>query len=341
LRAIDVLQIVETTVDDDKVRIHPPFKVDASELPTVLDQLDPTERQVEEFPKIDDNGSISANAFRIDVLRDSFDRPMSGGAPVPEPVALAFKVLNALLSKMRMLNRSHVIDAHLDPHADTWVLRYLDDDESELPQHPDLVRGRAGRSHRFNLTVLHEALWQAIHRLPTIYEQPPTYELLLDAIHALPDMGPAVVLAATALEIKVTSAVDILAKNTSHDAMWQWLRKRGEADYTKSVSYQERFELIHIICNRSLAQEDQILWKSFIDLKYIRNKFVHEGRLVLKRAKRIEAVTLAEVTELVHRALTIADWIDQLLPASERVPAMVVASMKKFEFAAFAVSPKV
>ena len=72
-------------------------------------------------------------------------------------------------------------------------------------------------------------MWQDIHELPPDYEPPAWEELLLDAEAEFPRIGPAIVLAATALEVLISQVLDRLAAQSSLPApLWQWINRRGE-----------------------------------------------------------------------------------------------------------------
>src|SRR5262249_862006 len=96
------------------------------------------------------------------------------------------------------------------------------------------------------------------------------------AQHDLPRIGPAVVLAATALEVFIARKLDELAslKSLSQE-LWSWINDRGS--YLREPTVEEQYEvLLRFFTGHSLKSE-AALWKSFMNLKTARNSFVHDG----------------------------------------------------------------
>jgi hypothetical protein len=177
---------------------------------------------------------------------------------------------------------------------------------------------------RSTTLVVTDALWKAIEALPEAFEEPAHFKLLLDAIRALPDAGPAIVLAFTAIEVRVTTAVEQLAGARVDPSLWEWLNERK---YPKDFSLQDYFGLLDIFTGHRLSQENASLWQAFTELKKIRNNFVHEGRLVVNKDDSFP-VTPDKATELIGRAREILVWIEQLLPERDRRPTYVGPEMQ-------------
>lgn len=150
-----------------------------------------------------------------------------------------------------------------------WTLRYLNDDGSELDQKKGLFRGNFFKRIDCSCT----ALWDAI---TPEYEVPPWVSLLLDAEQVLPEVGPSVVLGATALEIFISSILNPLATDSSiQPELWGWINSRNQWMANPSVA--EQYDtLLGVLLGFSL-KEDNDLWKAFSNLKKARNSFVHEG----------------------------------------------------------------
>jgi hypothetical protein len=135
----------------------------------------------------------------------------------------------------------------------------------------------------------------------------------MDARAALPHVGTAVVLAATALEVFVA---DVLKKASSAAPekldLWQWANNRG--DFKLDPSVEEKFGvLLKIFVGHSLKERND-LWEKFSYLKTARNKFVHEG--VAKVAgTRLDS---ARAGELVAGAASIIDAVNEWLPEGLR-----------------------
>src|SRR5439155_623885 len=102
-----------------------------------------------------------------------------------------------------------------------------------------LVRGRGAFHFSFSWIALNKPIWEDIRNLPANYEPPPWEELLLDAQSDLPRVGPAVVLAATALEVFISYILDRLANAGSvPPRLWDWINKRG--DYVREPTIAEQ-----------------------------------------------------------------------------------------------------
>jgi hypothetical protein len=98
--------------------------------------------------------------------------------------------------------------------------------------------------------------------------------LLLDAVGLLPDIGPALVLAATSLETLITDALDELSAGASAvpQSLWMWINDRG--DYRKEPSVLEQYDaLSKVFTGRSLRDEIE-LWEA---------PFVHGGKPPIER----------------------------------------------------------
>ncbi len=180
-----------------KVRFYPPGRSDRAPSSTDPDQL-----------KINGIPAFQAEVLRIDFHKDSFDRRSEIPCDPPEPVIN--RAINSFLVRLR-----HVLHAAqvrpLNFPLVTWRLQYLNDDETELEKKERFVRGRGTFQFSFSWTALTKKVWDDVHNLQPDYEPPPWESLLLDASAELPSIGPAVVLAATALEVFISQVLDQLA----------------------------------------------------------------------------------------------------------------------------------
>ena len=146
-------------------------------------------------------------------------------------------------------------------------------------------------------------LWDRVHEFDTSYE-PPAWDIL--RLDALPAVGTAIVLAATALEVFIAHVLDVLASTSPIPAdVWEWLNdRRGEP------SVEEQFDfLLHHFVGQTLKDNNE-LWIAFLDVKRARNAFVHQGTASLNQ-KRLEP---ADARRLVNDAFRIIDWVIPLLP---------------------------
>jgi hypothetical protein len=133
---------------------------------------------------------------------------------------------------------------------------------------------------------------------------------LLDAFALLPDVGPAVVLANTALEVRINQVLDETVPSTGvGPALWAWITDRER--FWQEPSTADRFDvLLRALTSRSLADEPD-LWKAFKNLRAARNSFVHAGELRIgKRAT--QSVTVEMAQDLLMKAQRILDWLDSV-----------------------------
>jgi hypothetical protein len=132
------------------------------------------------------------------------------------------------------------------------------------------------------------------------------------------ELGPSLVLAATAVETRVATALDLLASDKVDDDLWAWINERGD-DYTKIPTIAEQLDqLLKSLGGRSL-KDDPRLWQAGVHLRQARNSFVHDGRAALgKKTKTL--VTRTKARELVAQAGEIIDFIEALLPEDSRRP---------------------
>lgn len=273
------------------------------------------------------NGSevIEADVLQIDFTGQDFERRRAA-PPDNELLLLAFDIANGFLSRIRTLGRAMQLKL-LSPEETNWMIEYLNDDESELSNEPDLYRIRGGSIESFRHVALSEALWDRARDLPVKYEPPQWDTLLLDAFDQLPHVGAAVVLGFTALETRIETALNVLARNKGvGEELWNWINDRG--DYRKEPSTGEQYSvLLSAIVGSSLKDQAE-LWDAFRNLQAARNSFVHDGQPSIGG----QIVSAGRAQELLQRAGSILDWVDGLLPEAERRPSFNVST--EFEFTA-------
>jgi hypothetical protein len=147
---------------------------------------------------------------------------------------------------------------------------------------------------------------------------PPSDDLFLDALAALPHIGAAVVLAYTAIEVRIASALNVLATTNPAivgGAMWSWINDREQ--FLKEPSVEEQLtDLMQMLAGKSLKKE-KALWDAYGNLRKARNSFVHEGKAVMLDKTPVDAT---KAQELIHGANGIIDWIESALPESHRRP---------------------
>jgi hypothetical protein len=223
--------------------------------------------------KIEGVPAFQADALRFDFYKESFERGRE--SPWDPPETVMRRVINSFILRLRHVTRAGQIRPLNFPFA-TWRLQYLNDDETELEKDENLVRARGSLSFSMTLIALNRKIWEDIHALPVDYEPPPWEGLLLDASAELPSVGPALVLAASSLEVFIAHILDKLATlRTVPNDLWTWINQRG--DWLREPTNEEQYDsLLRFFTGHSL-KEDLRLWESFRNLKAARNSFVHEG----------------------------------------------------------------
>jgi hypothetical protein len=284
------------------VYVYPPMK-----------SSEPIREDVPDSFEIGDKPGFMANALRIDFAKDDFDR--SEGTMFDPPAEVIQRAVSSFLTRYRHVARAPQISPDLLPFA-TFRVQYLNDDGTELQPERGKVRARAARQLRFSYVALTPEIFANIHTLNPDWQPSRWQDLLLDAQGALPKVGTAVVLAATALEVFIADTLDALAaKSAVPPEMWKWLNKRKDIDNNPSTD--EQFDsLLEFFVGKSLKKEDKALWDSFMNLRTARNKFVHEG------AAKIGGVEIdaKKAGELVGKAREITAKIREWLPPEMQWP---------------------
>jgi hypothetical protein len=278
-----------------KVCIFPPQQ---SDVPSVQD---------EDKILIDDKVSVLTNVLRIDFYKKDFDRQQ--GTYCDPPVDFISHIINSFLERLRFVTRTNCIHPINFPSV-TWRLRYLNDDKTELESKQGLVRGRAGLRSVFKYPVLDTEVWSSLHELPPDFTPPQWISLLLDAGDILPEIGPAIVLAETALEVFISTILEELSKSgTITKDIWIWLNER---DWFRKPTVEERFDvLLKELAGISL-KDNKRLWNAFKNLKTARNTFAHAG--VAKIGK--QPISVEKAKELLILAQEIILWIKEKLPSN-------------------------
>ena len=313
----------ETEREGLRLRVFPPYRaeldlsaldtestVPVGQLPGALDPAEP--QPLSPTHLMDDLRVIAANVLQIDVLAEKFER--SQGTEDP-PVAPVFAEANSILRRLRHLTRATHIKP-IDQRSTIWRMDFLNDDESELASAEGLYRRRGGARWELQYLGLPPSLWDAAAAFLPDFQLDPSASLLLDAYSLLPDIGPALVLATSAIETRTDSALDLLAEGADldHD-FWEWLRQRG-GQYHKEPSFAEKLDpLLKGVAGVSLRDE-ALLWQKFQDIRKARNTFTHEGLPSIGNT----IVDSDKAIALIRTAEEIIDWIEALLPEAARRP---------------------
>lgn len=288
-------------------RIYPPFQIEFSE------DAFHAEIDADSFSfagvLIDGQEAYLANAMQIEALGD-FDRGES--FDVMPTVNRLLAVLRSLFERFRSVTRSS--NAFSLDEKISWSLRYLQDSGEEFAQEAGLVRGR-GRNvyHMAQQVFMFPEIWNELSQRQDGYQVPPSDELLLDAHRAYPDLGTAVLLAFMAIEVRISTALDILAERSPHvlsREAWAVLTNRRNQNANPSVE-EQLTKLFKLFTGKSLDTENS-LWNDFLSLKRTRNSFVHKGRAQVSNGEELsESVALG----MLASAQLIVDWVEEQLPA--------------------------
>lgn len=296
-------QIFEYVDDGYRIRIYPP---------QVSDQ--PTGRHDFDELRVGTTPVIQANALQIDFLKENFQREENGECD--PPYVLINRSINAFLLKLRFVTRGSQIRT-VDFPLVSWHLEYLNDDESALKKKKGLVRGRGGRKYEVRWIALTKEIWEDLNKLGTEFVPPEWDSLLLDAHEALPEIGPSVVLAATALEVFVAHILNAMAeKSTVPKELWNWINNR--AWWLKEPDSKEQFDtLLRVLLGVSLKDNNE-LWGALCNLRDARNSFVHEG--VARIGKARVPLSTDDARKLIGKANEIVKFVKEKLPAELQWP---------------------
>jgi len=227
--------------------------------------------------------AFQADILVIDFHKTTFERDENG--PLDPPESLVRSTINSFLTRLRSVTDSFQVDTINFPKV-TWEIKYLNDDGSELEKDARLIRYRGTREGYFSWTGMNKEVWEHVNNLPPDYIIPQWQDLILDAYAAFPKIGPAVVLAFTALEVFITQVLDRLVERSNiAPELWKWINDRGN-DPEKCPSTEEQYDvLLGILTGKSLKGE-QALWEGYKRLRKARNSFVHEGIAIRLQDKK-------------------------------------------------------
>ena len=273
--------------------------------------------------EIDGKRAYLANAVQIDFHKSAFDR--SKGGPSDPPEALLRSTVTSLLARLRYTTRATQINAGEPLQGTSWRLEYLNDDGSELAPDPALMRARTSVARRASFVAVSPAIWNAAHQLASAWASPVWDDILLDASGALPSVGTAVVLGATALEVFISHVLDGLAEAGRIPAdVWAWLNDRD--NWLKEPSTEEQFDVLLKHFTGHTLKDDRPLWQAFKELRTARNTFVHQGRATVGGV----AITAERASVLIRSAHQIVQRVREWLPEDQRWPAHSVPVQTKF-----------
>lgn len=262
---------------------------------------------------IDNQPASLCNFLRLEFQKPTFDRRDAQGVTDP-PVALVRTALSSLMARLRCLLKAGQLRVPDYPLC-TWHIKYTNDDGSDLPEEEGLYRERAAGMVPFGWVALSPKHWKEVVSLSPDFAPKPWDELLLDAGTLFPHIGPTVVLAATALEVFISTVLDDLARIQGvAKGLWEWINARN--DRSSNPGLEEQYDaLLKVLSGHSL-KEDNELWEVFKNLKAARNSFVHEGVAKLNK----KPITWNDASTLAQKAARIPLRVREWLPEELRWP---------------------
>jgi hypothetical protein len=288
------------------VNIFPPVKTD---VPSANDNAQPL--------TLNGQPTFIANGLRIEFRKESFERTRESETVDP-PELLMSSALKKVLSLMRYVTRANQINLAQCTLARTgWRLEYLFDDGSTVPEDPKLRRAITKWPFGISVVGLTPQLWDQVYSLSDDFIPPVWDTLRLDAVAALPNIGTAVVLALSCLEVFISQVLDRLAAESPvPNEMWSWLNGRNMSQANPST--EEQFDVLLKIFTGHSLKEDHKLWEAFKNLKSCRNAFLHEGTPSVGKAKK--SISERDVMDFLAQTDNIVQRVREWLPPSLRWP---------------------
>ena len=262
--------------------------------------------------KLSGKKAFNADILRIDFQKKSFNRKKD--SEDDPPIDLVETVANNFLARLRYVtNASRVKLIKLSNL--NWSSTYLTDNESQLRNDKRYIRGRGMRKYEFSYIVLNKQIWDNIHSIQPDYALPVWKTLLLDAGSILPEIGPAIILTFTALEVFISKTLDdIVATKRFDNDFWEWVNNRGF--FLKNPTIEEKYDFLsrHLI-GKSI-KDNKELWESFKHLQKARNSFAHTGVAMIGN----EIVTEEKARNFIDKANEIIELLKNELPQKLRWP---------------------
>jgi hypothetical protein len=278
-------------------------------------------------PQIEIGGKpgFIANGLQFEFRKNEFGRSIDG--PLDPPMPFLQRIIDAFLARLRFVTRAAQIQPLRLEGGTSWRLEYSNDDGSELKEDPAFCRARIGRVFHWSSVALTPAVWEQLHELEPDWASPIWDDILLDSFNALPKVGTAIVLAATALETFIGTILNQLCVGSDVPKdIWTWIN--GRRNKLSEPSTEEQFDvLLKHFCGHSLKEEEK-LWQAFMELRNARNSFVHGGQAAIGKTP----VTRSRATELVSAAGEITRVVRQWLPEAHRWPVFTTSDSLSIMF---------
>lgn len=280
--------------EDYSISFHPPKKSTESDRKTAARDI-----------TMNGKAAFNADVLCITFQKNNFAR--QEGGDIDPSVILLENVANEFLGRLRYVTNASQIRL-INLSKCSWELVYKNDDGTDLPKEPGLVHGHGRVPFSVSVIGVTADVWDSVHELEPFKPLPSWKNLLLDAKAMLPEVGPALILAFTALEVFISQILDQMAVHINLDVnLWKWINNRGSL---KEPSIEENYDaLCRILIGRSL-KENNDLWEAFKHLRKARNSFTHEGLAVVGGTEVSDEVA----AKLIGRAGEIIEFIKNELP---------------------------
>lgn len=292
-----------TEYQDERLVIYPPlqcpFEVRPDEagnfnVNDIYRMLTPvvTER-VYQFVQMNGQYVKHANLLQVDFLRSEFNR--ESGADEDPTRDIVESIVGNIVARLRYTIAAPTFREFrlLDTF---WTVIYLNDDGGELLEEKGLVRGRVHAPFKFTFTGIDAHSWAAV-RNHSFEFQPFIWErLYLDAQFLLPEVGPALTLAISAIE----TATDEMIRD-------QLRHKPGEAEHLISANkLGQRLDRVAKTLTGSSLKDEPTLWNTFHTLRKARNAAAHEGTPIVDGITVNDQVAL----QMILAARPVLAWIE-------------------------------
>jgi hypothetical protein len=295
-----------TQVAGETVAIYPPFQCPFEVRPDqdgnfnvndIYRMLTPVQQE-RTYPFVRMDGQLvkHANLLQIDIIRRDFTR--EAGAPADPPNTFVEQLVMNVVARLRYtigaptFREFRLVEAF-------WTLRYLADDGSELAEQKGLVRGRVHAPFKFQFTGLDGSSWTRVKSLPFTFRPHIWERLYLDALFLLPEVGPALTLAISAIE-------------TAADQMIEDRLRATPADAKKLIATNrlgQRLDRVAMQVAGVSLKDDSTLWSAFDRVRRGRNMAAHEGTPLLDGVP----VTDVVAREMILAIRPVLDWIERLM----------------------------
>ena len=264
-----------------------------------------------DITKINGKVAMNADALHIEFQKKRFDR--TNNKQTDPPLELIEEVTNDFMSRLRYATNASKVKL-IKLSESNWTCTYLKDDGTELKKDKRYLRERGMRRFEFSYVALNNEIWENINSIPPGYNLPAWKTLLLDAESILPEIGPAIVLTFTALEVFISKILDDIVKHSGIESdFWEWINNRG---YLKEPSIEEKYDFLssHLI-GKSIKDDNQ-LWEAFKHIRRARNSFAHTGVAMIGE----EIITIERTQIFIKKAKEIIEFIKNQIPEELRWP---------------------